>query len=549
MQIAGELVLVRNQLQILAAAEDNPRLRQATQELNSLTAQLQEGVMRTRMQPIRMAWDKLPRVVRNLAREQGKEIEFDMHGADTQVDRSVIEAIKSPLTHAVRNAVDHGMESVPARLGGGKPARGSISISARHANGQVIIAVEDDGRGIDPGAVRLKALQNSLISTDQAGSMSDTAILDLIFEPGFSTAEAVTRVSGRGVGMDVVRSNIEDIGGSVEIASRVGKGTQLTLRLPLTLAVVPVLLVRARRQAFAISQLVIRELLSLSSKQLDMLGDLDGAPVLLHRSGPIPLVYLSQQLKLGSKPTESADLHIVICETDSGKFGIAVDSIQDTREIVVKPPGYALRQISTFAGTAVLSDGTIPLVLDITTIARHAGVAILNAALDEHFGEASSITEEPEERMHSNQLLTFTTHEGRILALPAGRILHIKQFDRFDVESADGHRIVRYQGVKTPLIDLDKFFAESPTPQRQARMNVIMYHYARAVIGLVVHQVQDLGEVEYAERRAADTPGVEYELQDRERRIEVVDLDAVINDRHAGFFEWIAEHVHGAISE
>ncbi len=370
MNLVGELVLTRNQILQFNAQQEDTTLNVTSQRLNLITTELQEGVMKTRMQPIGVVWNKLPRLVRDLAANLGKQIHLEMDGADTELDRTIIEAIKDPLTHIVRNCCDHGIEPSEVRVAKGKPAQGKVMLRAFHEGGQVNIEISDDGGGIDLGKVKEKAIRQGLLRPEQAERASDREILNLVFLPGMSTAERITSVSGRGVGMDVVKSNIEKIGGTVDLVSRAGLGTTLKVKIPLTLAIIPGLIVttserrsaprrrRAIGERFVIPQVSLLELIRLEGETgKSQIERIHGTPVYRRRGQLLPIVYLSEVLGMG-EPLESGVVNIVVLQAEDRQFGLVVDGISDTQEIVVKPLGKQFKGLDCYAGATIMgTDG------------------------------------------------------------------------------------------------------------------------------------------------------------------------------------------------
>ncbi|MCA9786569.1 MAG: chemotaxis protein CheA, partial [Candidatus Cloacimonetes bacterium] len=359
MNLVGELVLSRNQIMQLMGEVENTGLYLTGQRLNHITSELQESVMKTRMQPIGNIWNKFPRVVRDLAHSCGKHIRLEMDGKETELDKTLIEAIKDPMTHLVRNSVDHGIETPEQRLAARKPAEGVLTLRSHHEGGMVIIEVSDDGAGLDAERIRAKAVERGVVTPEQAARMSEKELHGLIFMPGFSTAKTVTNVSGRGVGMDVVKTNIEKIGGSVDLDSTAGKGSTVRIKIPLTLAIIPALIITCSNERFAVPQVSLLELVRLEGenarKSIEMIS---GAPVYRLRGKLLPLVYLHDELKLPStRNPESDPLNIVVLQADSQQFGLVVDQINDSEEIVVKPLGRQLKTISQFAGATIMGDG------------------------------------------------------------------------------------------------------------------------------------------------------------------------------------------------
>jgi two-component system chemotaxis sensor kinase CheA len=363
MNLVGELVLARNQIVQFTSQSQEPTLLSAAQRINTITTELQESVMKTRMQPIGNIWAKFPRIVHDLAHDLGKQVQLVMEGKETELDRTIIEAIKDPLTHLIRNAIDHGLELPEVRRAAGKPEQGTLSMRAFHEGGQVNIEISDNGQGINVTKVREKAVQKGLIAPDQAARMSEREVYNLLFLPGFSTAEKVTNVSGRGVGMDVVKTNIEKIGGSVDILSDPGQNTTLKIKIPLTLAIIPALIVTSAGERFAIPQVSLLELVRLEAEQarhgIEMLY---GTPIYRLRGQLLPLAYLNKELKLAAPAAHTAGEHaadsvvnIVVLQADGRQFGLVVDEINDTEEIVVKPLGKQLKGLTCFAGATIMA--------------------------------------------------------------------------------------------------------------------------------------------------------------------------------------------------
>ena len=377
MNRVGELVLARNQiLQYTSASEDTTFLN-TCQRLNLITTELQEGVMKTRMQPIDTIWSKFPRVVRDLALQCGKQVRVEMEGKETELDKTIVEAIKDPLTHLVRNSVDHGIESPEQRVAAGKPAEGRLHLRAFHEGGQVNIEITDDGGGLKLDRIKKKALDRGLITADQGSRMRDRELALLIFRPGFSTAEKVTNVSGRGVGMDVVKTNIEKIGGAVDIQSQPGRGTTIKIKIPLTLAIIPALVVSSGGDRYAIPQVSLLELVRLEGAQARQgIEQLHSAPVYRLRGQLLPLVYLNRELGLSEVPDAATQddgiVNIVVLRADDRQFGLVVDAINDTEEIVVKPLGKQFKGVSIFAGATIMGDGNVALILDVLGVAQSA---------------------------------------------------------------------------------------------------------------------------------------------------------------------------------
>src|SRR5262245_55460671 len=373
MTMVSELVLTRNQLLEIVRRHEESEFKTPLQRLSSVTAELQEGVMKTRMQPIGNAWQKLPRIVRDLSNELGKKIELELQGAETELDRQVLDLIKDPLTHMVRNSADHGLETPEQRRAAGKPERGLIRLSAYHEGGYIIIRVADDGRGLNTERIRAKAVAQGLVSEGDAAKLSEAQIHKFIFAPGFSTAAMITNVSGRGVGMDVVRNNIDQIGGTIDVKSVAGAGLSFTIKIPLTLAIVAALIVEAGGHRFAIPQLSVIELVRVRKGSEHRIESIKDTKVLRLRDKLLPLVSLSQLLCLDKGATDIGSGYIVVTQVGSQTFGIVVDGVFHTEEIVVKPMSSKLRHITMFSGNTILGDGSVIMIIDPNGVAQAFG--------------------------------------------------------------------------------------------------------------------------------------------------------------------------------
>src|SRR3954454_2154476 len=376
MTMVSELVLTRNQLLEISRRNEDTEFKVPLQRLSNVTAELQEGVMKTRMQPIGNAWQKLPRIVRDLSGELGKQIELEMHGADTELDRQVLDLIKDPLTHMVRNSADHGLETPAERVAAGKAEQGTIRLSAYHEGGHIIICIADNGRGLNTGRIKAKALANGLVTETELEKLTEAQIHKFIFAPGFSTATTVTSVSGRGVGMDVVRTNIDQIGGTIEVKSVAGEGSSVTIKIPLTLAIVSALIVEAGGDRFAIPQLAVVELVRARANTDHRIERIKDTPVLRLRNKLLPLMHLKKLLKIdGGADADPENGFIVVTQVGSQTFGIVVDGVFHTEEIVVKPMSTKLRHIEMFSGNTILGDGAVIMIIDPNGIAKALGAA------------------------------------------------------------------------------------------------------------------------------------------------------------------------------
>ena len=439
MDLVGELVLTRNQILQFNVEREDPALNATSQRLNLITTELQEGVMKTRMQPIGVVWNKLPRVVRDMAMTLGKQIQLQMDGAETELDRTIIEAIKDPLMHLIRNSCDHGIESPEARMQAGKPPQGVLTLRAYHEGGQVNIEIADDGAGIDVARVKQKALENGLLRPEHAEKLSDREALSLIFQPGFSTAKTVTNFSGRGVGMDVVKSHIEKIGGVVDVFSRLGEGATVKIRIPLTLAIIPGLVITSGGERFVIPQVSLLELIRLegdsSGKHIEYVH---GTPVYRRRGSLLPIAYLNQVL--GLKAADHAEaVSMVVLQAEDRQFGLVVDGINDTQEIVVKPLGKQLKGLTLYAGATIMGDGRVALILDVLGIGQRSGV------LAEFFEQtrASGQQKAPVE-IEQQRLLLFRAGSFARLAVPLSLVARLEEFPQSAIEHASGGQVVQY---------------------------------------------------------------------------------------------------------
>jgi chemotaxis protein histidine kinase CheA len=679
MNLVGELVLARNQILQFSTTQQDPAFLSTSQHLNLITTELQEGVMKTRMQPIGNIWSKFPRVVRDLATACGKQVHIEMEGKETDLDKTIIEAIKDPLTHLVRNAVDHGVETPEKRVAAGKPPQGRLFLRAFHEGGQVNIEISDDGAGIDLERLKQKSLEKGLVTPDQAARMSDRELLNLIFLPGFSTAEKVTNVSGRGVGMDVVKTNIEKIGGTVDIQSRPGQGTTLKIKIPLTLAIIPALIVTSGGDCYAIPQVSLLELVRLEGEQARKgIEMIHGAPVYRLRGKLLPLAYLNQQIGVGdggngssppapqgqaafsgagsdvktqdfalarskhllwkSKLREFLDgkgtmtvaqagsykdcalgkwlyssgleefgdvpemrqlenLHqrfheavrkvisskasgdtarseqelarleslseqivslltaleqqlagrsaanIVVLQADDRQFGLVVDEINDTEEIVVKPLGKQLKGISTFAGATIMGDGRVALILDVLGLAQRANV--VSEIRDRGVGERAVETEEHLDDGES-LLLLRGPDDGR-MAMPLSLVARLEEFNRSTIEKAEGRHVVQYRGQILPLIHLSSALPERRQQPRSSgpsepgaegeKIQVVVYTDQGRSVGLVVDRILDIAHEAVKIQKHTGRQGTLGSVVVQGRVTELLDVKGIIQTADPSFFE------------
>jgi two-component system chemotaxis sensor kinase CheA len=449
MNLVGELVLTRNQ--VLQATSADPNMTMLSRRLDMVTADLRESVMKARMQPVSNIFSKMPRIVRDLSQSLGRRVRLQVEGQDTELDKSLLEAIKDPLTHAVRNSLDHGIEPPEDRQAAGKNPEGTLTLRAAQEGSHVIIEVSDDGAGIAVDKVREKAIERGLVTPDRAAHMVERELLQMIFLPGFSTATAVTNVSGRGVGMDVVRTNVEKIGGKVEIDSRTGKGTTLRLRIPLTLAIIHALIVRSINQSFALPQGALSELVHIPQEQAATAIEwIENAPLYRLRGKLLPLVFLDRLLMPGAehKIVTERDNFIAVLDADGRRFGLVVDGLADPEEIVVKPLSAVLKNIGLFSGATVLGNADLALILDPGAIALKAGVTM---SVEEE--AARTLADESESEAANNLEYLLVEVAGRQAAVPLGDVLRIEQLPLSRIEYIGYRPVLNFEGQLLPVDD------------------------------------------------------------------------------------------------
>jgi two-component system chemotaxis sensor kinase CheA len=524
MNLVGELVLARNQILQFNATQEDTNFGATTQRLNQITTELQESVMKTRMQPIGVVWNKLPRVVRDLATACGKQIRLEMDGAETELDKTIIEAIKDPLTHIVRNCCDHGIETPEARSAKGKPAQGTLSLRAYHEGGHVNIEILDDGGGIDPVRVKAKAVEKGLLRPETAERMGDREAVQLVFLPGFSTAAKVSNISGRGVGMDVVKTNIEKIGGVVDLASRPNAGTTVKIKIPLTLAIIPGLVAASGGERFVIPQVSLLELVRLEREDAHRLIEkIHGTPVYRRRGSLLPIAYLNQILRLPeSKDAES--VNIVVLQAEDRQFGLVVDSINDTQEIVVKPLSKQLKGVNVYAGSTIMGDGKVALILDVMGLSQRAGLSAREAGAAVHnHAEDSTHTAEKQ------TLLLFRAGSYERLAVPLSLVARLEEFGKDRVEQAAGRHVVQYRSQILPLIPLGEHLDGSKANWAQAdKVPVVVFSEGERSVGLVVDQIVDIVEDQVTVRKPSNHPGLIGSAVVGQKVTDFLDLGAVL---------------------
>src|SRR3954470_12253747 len=532
MLLVGELVLTRNQIVQNVARQTDTDLIRASQRLNLIASELQEGVMKTRMQPIDHIWSKLPRVVRDLGLQCGKSVRLEMEGRETELDKTLLEAVKDPLTHLVRNSVDHGIEAPDARKAAGKQAEGCLTLRARHESGQVVVEVSDDGAGIDPVKLGAKAVERGLVTAAALDRMSPADILQLIFLPGFSTAAAVTNVSGRGVGMDVVKTNIEAIGGTIEVESEAGRGTTCRLRIPLTLAIVPALTVECAGDRYAIPQISLQELVSLDAeKAANAVEEVGGAQVYRLRGELLPLVRLTDVLGLTS---ERHDGHVVIAvlRSEGRRFGLVVDRVINTEEIVVKAVGGQMKAIGLYSGATVLGDGTVALILDVQALARRA----LRTETTERQEARTSVTEAAAASETERQrMLLAAIGGGRRVAIPLDTVTRLEQVRAEAVEKVGNREVVQYRGAILPIVRLDRHLGAYGETDREV-LEVIVYADRGRSVAIVVEEILDIVDGEAAVRSDIDDLGLLGSAVLGDKVTELLDVRAAILAADPAFY-------------
>lgn len=529
MNLAGELVLARNQILQTTKSRTDIAFRNITQRLSLVTSELQEGVMKTRMQQIATVWTKFPRVVRDLARTCHKQVRLEMEGKETELDKTIIEAIKDPLTHIVRNSIDHGIELPDMRELAGKQAEGCISLRAFHEGGYVIIEIADDGAGLNTEKIRARALERGLISSERAQTMSENEIHRLIFAPGFSTAEAVTNISGRGVGMDVVKSNIERIGGQVDITSNWGLGSTIRLKIPLTLAIIPTLLVSSGGQKFAIPQVSITELVQMrthSAEQNKDLSWLGNTPVYRLRGNLLPLLFLDRQLEVCTSDTQTAveDKIIVVVKVDNCHFGIVVDSVYDTEEIVVKPLGRQLKNVPVFAGATILGDGQIALIMDIAALGKRSGIYQEAQRAEEKRLAAEATQTTTKDNL---QLLVVQVSEEYRAAIPLEAVNRLEEIPQSELERLGSQMVVQYRGSILPVVDVCKLL--KLPEQHGETMQIVVVGTGSTLMGLRVQQIMDVSNEISAVKPVKGHPGLRMIGVINKKVTAVLDVDQLLS--------------------
>jgi two-component system chemotaxis sensor kinase CheA len=527
MQSVSELVLTRNQLSQMARENVDSEFITPIQRLNHITTELQEGIMKTRMQPIGNAFAKFPRLVRDLSIELEKKVNLRMTGEETELDRQLSEVIKDPLTHMVRNSVDHGLEKPADRLAAGKSEEGEVLIAAYHEGGHIIIEIKDDGKGIDPAVIKAKALEKGLATEQELAEMSDQRIMQFIFNAGFSTAEKVTNVSGRGVGMDVVRAHIEKIGGTVELNSELGKGSRFRIKIPLTLAIVSVLIVEAEGQRFSIPQINVVEMVQIRPKSEYKIEMINHSPIMRLRDRLLPLVRLNHVL--GTAPEQDdenylTNCYVVICNVGGFDFGVVVDRVFDTEEIVVKPVAPILQDIDLYGGCTILGDGSVIMILDPNGLARRTG--------DVHTENANAEGEDKVKRRFAQKeigfLLFYADGSDVPKAVPLDLVARLEEISKDRIEQqSSGSKVVQYRGEIMRLITLGGEIGE---PDENGFYQVVVFNYDGRMIGLVIDQIIDTVQDRLKIKMPSKQPHIIGSMVFHDRTTEVVDTGYILSE-------------------
>jgi two-component system chemotaxis sensor kinase CheA len=529
MTMVSELVLTRNQLLEIVRRHEDSEFKVPLQRLSNVTAELQEGVMKTRMQPIGNAWQKLPRIVRDLSTELGKQIELEMHGADTELDRQVLDLIKDPLTHMVRNSADHGLEMPTARASAGKPEQGTIRLSAYHEGGHIIICIADDGRGLNTDAIKAKALANGIVTEAELEKMTEAQIHKFIFAPGFSTAAKVTNVSGRGVGMDVVRTNIDQIGGTIEVKSVPGEGSSFIIKIPLTLAIVSALIVEAAGDRFAIPQLSVVELVRARANSEYRIERIKDTPVLRLRNKLLPLIHLKRLLKIDDgAEIDHENGFIVVTQVGGQTFGIVVDGVFHTEEIVVKPMSSKLRHITMFSGNTILGDGSVIMIIDPNGIVQSIGTSVAAATRD-MAEEQEAARGSAGEQMTS--LLVFRAGSMQPKAVPLALITRLEEIEVAKIELSNGRYMVQYRDQLMPLVEMD-----GVSVRKEGAQPILVFADDGRSMGLVVDEIVDIVEERLNIEVASGRDGILGSAVIKGQATEVIDVGHFLPMAFADWF-------------
>ena len=508
MNLAGELVLSRNQLIQSIASGNEHGLDMAKQRIDIVTSELQDAIMLTRMQPIGKIFNKFPRVVRDLSRDLNKDVRLDIEGKDVELDKSIIEGLNDPLTHMVRNSVDHGIESPEDRRSAGKKEVGRVLMRAFHEAGQINIEIIDDGKGIDGDGLAYKAIEKGLLTEDQVEAMSEKDRINLIFMPGFSTAEKISDISGRGVGMDVVKSNLDSLGGVVDVQSVVGEGSTFRIKLPLTLAIVPSLLVSVGSERFAIPQVNLDELLRIPANQvkerIEIVGD---AKVVRLRETLLPVLSLSDVLGIESQSSnDKRAVNIAVVSAGPLKYGLIVDELHDSVEIVVKPLGSHLKNCKEYAGATILGDGRVALILDVGNLATRAELTNIESSIASKDEAENQVM--PTHVGDIELFLLFRSAKEEQYAVPLNLVSRIERIKASEMEKLGDRQVIQYMGGSIPLFAMHEVASVKPIEDQRTYI-VIVFIISGKEFGLLVTGPLDTAEVNVdVDDRVFKQPGI-----------------------------------------
>ncbi|HEV7962137.1 MAG TPA: chemotaxis protein CheW [Actinoplanes sp.] len=534
MNMVGELVLARNQLVRGVMEVGDTALVRSAQRLGMITSELQAGIMKTRMQPIDHIWSKLPRVVRDLSNSLGKQVQLVMQGKETELDRSLLEAVKDPLTHLVRNAVDHGIQEPEVRTAAGKPAEGTLTLRAYHEGGHVAVEVADDGAGMDVDRIAQKAVEKGLLRADQIGTMDKRDIMAMVFQPGFSTAAKVTNVSGRGVGMDVVKTNIERIGGTVSVDSTLGEGTVWRLNIPLTLAIIQALTVDCGDQRYVVPQVAVLELVFIDG-QSTKIEYASGAPVYRLRGKLLPLVRLDRALGLDVGGDQG--VYIMVLQADGRRFGLVVDRVLNTEEVVVKALNTRFKDIGMYAGATILGDGKVGLILDISSLARRSHLAV-----DSERQNVAGTSRGSGAPGTGERLLVTAVGERRV-AIPLDTVTRLEEFPRDRIEHAGSREVVQYRGQILPLMRLSHLLGAYSEEPEGDTVSVVVYSEGGRSVALVVDRIVDIAENSTTARRDAEEDGLVGTAVIQQRVTELLDVRRAILAADPNFYSDVTDEM------
>ena len=528
MDLVGELVLARSRIGELAALDDEGPLAAPYRELRVVTGDLQDSVMTARLQPIGTVTGKFHRIARDLATALGKQVTVQVVGEEVGVDKAVNEALRDPLLHLVRNALDHGIETPAERIAAGKAPAGLLRIRAFHEGGRVQVEISDDGRGVDADALLSKAMGAGIVTAEEGPELSPEEVLDLMFRAGLSTRDEVTSTSGRGVGMDVVRTSLEQVGGSIDVSSTAGQGAMFRLNVPLTLAIMPVLVTRSGGGRYAVPQVHLREVTQLLADDVaERVDVVENARLLRLRGRLLPLVDLAGRLEVGSQRTDGS-LVVVVVETDGRRFGLIVDDVGDTVDAVVKPLPRLLRAISVFAGTTILGDGQPALILDIAGLATAAGVA----GADQGDGEQDSVSVGADQSV--SELLLGTGSDGGRLAFRIAQVRRLETFATEKVERTGDLEVVQYGEQILPLVRVSDLLPERRSADRdraiaQGELGLasVVCETSVGPVGFVIASIDDVVAGPPLLRQPPSRRGVEACVVVDDRVAELLDVDVL----------------------